>query len=263
MKPDTQLPRMKWGEEPEFFGPRHHFREGMIVREVRRRIAPGSRLLDAGCGNGSLSLRLAEAGYRVMGLDRSPEFVRYGRERLDGARKREAVSFQEGDICDTGLPEHSFDAVTCGEVLEHIQDDAAAVRELLRVLRPGGVCVVTVPCNPALWDENDVWAGHHRRYTHEGLVGLFEKGGFRVDRCVHWGFPLVRLFHSMVYLPMVRRRFLCSPTGGAASRGPLPAWMRSRGLHRLVAALFSVDRLFEGTPWGIGLLLVAEKNSHA
>lgn len=64
--------------------------------------------------------------------------------------------------------------------LEFLQDDAAAVEEAARVLRPGGVVVVTVPANPSLWSQYDVALGHHRRYSIASLRRLMEHAGLEV-----------------------------------------------------------------------------------
>jgi SAM-dependent methyltransferase len=165
-----------------------------------------------------------------------------------------------GDLTESGLDEASFDGVVSGEVLEHLANDRAAVREFHRVLRTGGWCIVTVPAHPELWDRNDEWAGHFRRYTRETLTELFATGGFAVKLCHYWGFPLIRLFHQLMYLPMVNRKVLGQRENISRKRGVTYRVLKDRRLHRFGSWIFSFDNLFNVFPWGIGLFLVARKD---
>jgi SAM-dependent methyltransferase len=152
-----------------------------------------------------------------------------------------------------------FDAVVSGEVLEHIENDMHVVKEFYRALKEGGVCIITVPANQRLWDKNDEWAGHHRRYDRAQLRHLFEGAGFEIIRCTHWGFPLIRLFHKYIYLPMVDRKILKERKNISKERGPLYRCLKNKHLHRIGAVFFSFDNLFNFLPFGIGLFLIARK----
>ena len=250
---------MNWGEEPEFFGPRHYFRESLIVNQLKKRVEKGAMILDAGSGNGSLALRLGEAGFRVTGIDASDAFVAYAENGAKQLKLNGAVSFQKGDLLNTELPDETIDAVVSGEVLEHLEQDEKAVREFSRVLRKGGFCIVTVPAHPHLWDKNDEWAGHNRRYTKEGLTNIFSDKGFKIVQCHYWGFPLVRLFHRFVYLPMVNKKIMSEGKNITQEKTLFPRVLKSKKLHLFGAWVFSFDHLFNSVPLGIGLLMVARK----
>lgn len=251
---------MNWGEEPEFFGPRHYFRESLIVNQLKKRVEKGAMILDAGSGNGSLALRLGEAGFQVTGIDASDAFVSYAENRAKQLKQNGAVSFRTGDLLKTELANETIDAVVSGEVLEHLEQDEKAVGEFFRVLRTGGFCIVTVPAHPHLWDKNDKWAGHIRRYTKEVLKNLFSKKGFEIVQCHYWGFPLVRFFHRFIYLPMVNNKIIREGKSATRQETVLSQILKSKRFHRLGASLFFFDNLFNGLPLGIGLLLVARKN---
>ncbi len=95
------------------------------------------RIVDVGCGTGATLATLAEYG-EVIGVDRSQHALHYCQERGHHRLVR-------GDGAALPLADESVDVVTALDLLEHIADDAGAVREFVRVLRPGGVLVVTVP----------------------------------------------------------------------------------------------------------------------
>lgn len=239
----------EWGSDPEFFGPRHQVREAMMLQALQRRLAPPARVLDAGAGSGSFARALASAGYEAVAVEASAAFVAYAQARLVPG-----LSVQQGDITRLPFEDESFEGAIAGEVLEHLPDHERAVSELFRVLKPGGVCLVTVPADPRLWDLSDEWAGHHRRYTTPELEALFTRHGFSVERCYRWGFPVTRLYHRLIYLPMLARK-IKAPDGAPAR--PLTGWKQHAS--RLLAALMRLDHLFDGSPWGIGVLLVARK----
>ena len=113
---------------------------GHYVVEVLRRadINERPRVLDVGSGGGFLAETLTDAGYTVIGIDPQMAAVRTASEHVNASFARamgESLPFADG----------SFDAVVCSEVLEHVQDPAAVIAEVSRVLRPGGVFVFSLP----------------------------------------------------------------------------------------------------------------------
>jgi ubiquinone/menaquinone biosynthesis C-methylase UbiE len=118
-----------------------------IVTRLREMIAPGQRVLDAGCGYGRIAIPLAEAGYDVTGLDLSDALLRVARERVEAAKV--AVRWIRETMCRMPLPDDSFDVVLClwsafHELLEEAEQ-IAAVKEMHRVLRPGGWALIEGP----------------------------------------------------------------------------------------------------------------------
>jgi SAM-dependent methyltransferase len=122
-----------------------------LARQATRQAAfflphlhPGMTLLDCGCGPGAITLGLAEAVApgQAVGVDREPSMVaRAG--ALAEAHQVAHVQFQVGDICALPFPAASFDAVFTCAVLEHLADPVQALREIGRILRPGGIVGVS------------------------------------------------------------------------------------------------------------------------
>lgn len=231
----------EWGTKPEFVGPRHELRERLLL-DLFLSASPGPTVLNAGAGQGSFSLRLAQLGFEVTSIDDSPAAVDVLRARLPGP-------IELADVTSMPFADESFEAAVLGEVLEHVPDDAGALSEVARVLRPRGVLAVSVPANPARFGPSDRWAGHLRRYSRPMLVDACEQSGFRVRRCVAWGFPVSALYHRHLYERRLDRH-------GAA---PPKRW--ERPALTVLSLLLQVDRLFVGIERGaLGYLLLATRD---
>jgi SAM-dependent methyltransferase len=144
-------------------------------------------VLDAGCGTGFNLLALSRLG-RAVGIDISPEAIAFCRER--GVRTVRASLLALPFEC------ASFDAVTSFDVIYHawVADDRAAIAEMARVVRPGGVLLVRVPALKALWGAHDVEVQSRHRYTRGELEALLEACGLRVERATYCNsllFPLL------------------------------------------------------------------------
>ena len=152
--------------------------------------APGSKLLDAGCGTGTLAAAATTAGYTVRGVDAEPSMAALAH------RQHPHIPFDEGALPDLPYPADAFDAVTANFVINHVPDPLAAVRELHRLVRPGAPVAVTIwpatlsPMN-RLWNDVIEQSGARRPETlrlpaekdfprtSAGLAGLLQAGGFR------------------------------------------------------------------------------------
>lgn len=95
------------------------------------------------------------------------------------------------------LPGNSVEAVVALNVLEHIEDDFEAVRQLYRILKPGGVAVIEVPANPRLYDVYDELLMHYRRYTGKAIVKLCKEAGFEVIEKSHLGVFIYPAFYAV------------------------------------------------------------------
>lgn len=231
----------EWGTAPEFVGPRHELRERLLV-DLFLSAGPGSRVLNAGAGQGSFSTRLVERGFEVTSVDASAAAVEVLKHRVGG-------EVAQADVTELPFDDETFDAAVLGEVLEHVPDDAGALREVARVLRPQSVLAISVPANPARFGPSDRWAGHLRRYSRELLVDTCEKGGFRVRRCIAWGFPVSGLYHRHLYERRLDRQ------------GTAPPRRWERPALAVLSLVLQIDRLFLGVERGaLGYLVLASRD---
>src|SRR5260370_6683818 len=134
-------------------------------------------ILDVGCGTGANLELLARYG-NAEGVDVSPDALAFCRERgLQKVRQGEAEHLPYADA--------SFDLVTGLDVVEHLDDDVAGLREMRRVLRPGGRVLLFVPAFMFLWGVQDDISHHRRRYTLKELTETVSAAGLRVERATY------------------------------------------------------------------------------
>ena len=156
-----------------------HRAKRQMVHRLRRKYMPegnGLRVLNLGCGGGLLEAELKRGGLSPVSVDLSPVALR---QTLRGQ-----IPGVQAD-CSKPLPfaADSFDAVFALDIVEHLEDDQSCVEEAFRVLRPGGVLVITVPAFAWLWSQWDVELGHRRRYRRKRLKSLVSAAGFDDTWC--------------------------------------------------------------------------------
>ena len=158
-------------------------------RRLLRFVGTGTKVLDAGCGDGSLSLALHRRGCRVVGVSNDAEAIAALAERPSP----DGVDFGVHDLRDGAPPGGPFDAVVCFDVLEHILDDRAALAAVASALREGGRLLLTVPdrAAPPLWGDTVSTTedgGHVRRgYTRDELAAMLAEAGLTPVRWQGFG----------------------------------------------------------------------------
>lgn len=160
-----------------------------VIEALLRRAQPppGSRrVLDAGCGTGRNLELLAGVG-PAEGVDPSAQAVEF-------CRRRGLSEVSQGDVQALPFEDARFGLVCATDVLEHVDDDAAALAEMRRVAAPGAALLLTVPAYRWLWSAEDERLEHRRRYTLAGLRGLAAANG--------WG-PAFGTYFNLVLLPPI------------------------------------------------------------
>ena len=199
---------------------------------------PLPTILDLGCGRGFyFPLYTALGAQYIIGIDGEDAVLNEARER----GRADGVGLMVGDAARLALPSDSVDAVVMSEILEHLDDPLAALKEAFRVLRPGGHLIVTVPNRnyPFLWDPINwllersigrpirrgvlagIWANHVRLYDEASLVAELRAAGFEVAEVLfqtHGCFPFA---HNILYgfgMPLLQRGLIPKAWRASAER---------------------------------------------
>src|SRR3954451_21571881 len=165
----------------------------------------GRRVLDAGCGSGNIT-RLMLDRELVVAVDEWDDFVALMSESFAGV---DNVAIQSLDLADPAMPallqEHAIDSVFCANVLEHIEDDRAALGNMAKLLPPGSPIFLLVPAFPMLYGEHDRADHHFRRYTKESFAQTIEGLPWHIERQYYMNLPG---FFAWFLLGRVLRRSL-------------------------------------------------------
>lgn len=237
----AQLPPL---EESHFW---YRSRNRLIVWALARYFADARTLLEVGCGTGYVlaGLRSAFADLSLVGGELFLEGLRIARGRLD-----DVALYQLDATC---LPfDGEFDVVCSFDVLEHLDDDAAALAEFYRATRPRGGLLLTVPQHQRLWSAADDAGRHRRRYARRDLEGKIRRAGFDVVHSTSFMTTVLPL----VALSRFRTRRM-------NSYDPLAELRIPRTVNRVLEQLVKVDgaaiRRGASLPVGASLLVAARR----
>jgi SAM-dependent methyltransferase len=220
-------------------------RQLFAVELERAKISHEARILDIGTGTGSTLRMLGERGYsNVTGIDQSDEAIRYCALKGLGA-------VAKGDLSDLCFPGDSFDFVFATDVLEHMEDDGQGLREISRVLAPGGHALITVPAFMALWGLQDRQAFHKRRYRRKPLLALISAAGLMPLKSYY--------FNYLLFLPILAARKAIDRLNlNLESENQV----NSPVLNQILGAVFRLDIRTAPVikpPFGVSVLVVAQK----
>lgn len=141
----------------------------------------GQRILEIGAGIGNYT-EFIDDREKVVCLELHPDAYTHLKKRFLGAPN---VELLQGDIADPGirsLKVHRFDTAICFNVLEHIEDDVLALKNIWHTLDGAGRLLLIVPAVPEIFGSVDRSLGHHRRYTRRTLRAALGDGGFQIEK---------------------------------------------------------------------------------
>ena len=206
-----------------------------LIKAQVKGVRPVGPALDVGAAAGGNTRVLVEAGWDCVALE-------YSEMGADMASER-GLTVVRGDATKLPIADGALGLVVAYDVLEHIEDDAAAAREFLRCLRPGGRLLVAVPADMRLWSAHDEAVDHVRRYERDELLALVYGAGFRDVTIRSW---------NVLLRPVVAMR----RKKDRGSELVEPGRLTNAGLRGIVA----MERVLPvgGIP-GVSLLLTAVK----
>jgi len=213
-------------------------------------LKPHDLLIDAGMGTGTWAVEMA-ARCRVIGVDDHDESLALAGPRVEAAGAR----VMKSGLHAVDLPSGVAAVVTLMDVLEHVDDDAGALREMIRLTRPGGLLVVTVPALRWLWSDWDEAMHHRRRYTRRELLRTVRQPAVRVLRCAYFN---TAMLPPIAFVRWVRR---IRPAKAGVKRGEdrIPPRFLNHTLHYLLVRPACCN--FSPAPIGVSLLAVLQRTA--
>ncbi|MBI4778774.1 class I SAM-dependent methyltransferase [Candidatus Desantisbacteria bacterium] len=225
----------------------HRARRHIIFTLLSKYVSRGRQdILDVGCGPGETMGYLERFG-RVMGVDVSYDAVRFCKNK--GHKHILCASAENLPIRD-----ESFSLITMLDVLEHIDDDAKTLQELVRIVKPNGIIILTTPAYRFLWSDIDEICKHKRRYTTSELRNKLKAAGLYIERMSYM---------NALLLPVtwMSRRLRAITVRDGSLQSPFdknyPAWVAF-----ILESLFKLEAMFLrlwNLPFGVSIICVAKK----
>ena len=218
----------------------------LVLRTLDRHGSSKTRIVDIGCGTGGMAAQLNPNMLKAA-LDFNPDALGYCRSR--GIRR-----MLRGDASTLPFADGSADAALILDVLyhKHITEPLAVLREVRRVLMPGGIVVINVPAYQWLYSSHDVAVHTGRRFTRGGINGLLRDAGFQVLESSYWN---TALFPAICAVRLLRR---WAPPGTSDVKAGSPL------VNKVLGALLALERacmaLFP-LPFGVSIFVVAIRGS--
>lgn len=218
--------------------------ESFLTTIVQQFRTPHSalRILDVGCGTGANIEMLSQFGV-AEGVDVSDDALEFCRKK--------GLTVQKGLAETLPFADEAFDITTALDVVEHLDDDTAGLREMHRVTKAGGYSLIFVPAFMWLWGVQDDISHHRIRYTRKQIVERIEKAGFTVERATFANFTF--------FAPVLGGRLFMRATG---VKPESENNINISALNGLFGKIFSAERFWLKNldfPFGVSIVVVAKK----
>lgn len=217
-----------------------------LLRFIYRKMSvkKGS-LIDVGSGNGLALKFFKDRGFRVSGMERSKKLCK----EMEQNPLMKGISIREGDILKFSGNEE-YDYVLASDVIEHIQNDKLAIRNLFSFVKKGGLLIVSVPAHSFLFGERDRQWGHYRRYSKQSLLSLLSTlKGKEVEFFTYWnllGFFVYFFYEKILHTP-IQDEFRYKKTKAALFK------------QKIVDILLKCEEFLGSMPWGLTLIVGIRK----
>jgi ubiquinone/menaquinone biosynthesis C-methylase UbiE len=212
---------------------------------IRQWLSSGERLniLDVGCGSGELAILLAKDGHTLTGIDSESEFI-------DLAKQNATISNLDINFIVSNLeqfsPNRQYDCVVCTDVIEHIENDQAAVEKIVQMVNDEGIIIIAVPAGQWLFGHHDRSIGHFRRYSLDSLLAVLKNYAELTEaRYFGWTFiPICLLFSKIL------KKSYPLAASGDSKKNPLVSLILKMVLH--------IDKAIS-LPLGTSLIVKSKK----
>ncbi len=241
------LERKHW-----WFRARLEILEDLLTKQALHGLPARPRILNAGVATGATTTMLEKHG-TVTSLE-------YDKDCCDFLRETVKMPVVNASLTELPFEDAAFDLVCAFDVIEHIEDDALAVREIHRVLAPGGVVFLTVPAYQFLWSKHDEVNHHFRRYTADQLDRVLQQAAFRRERTSY--------FNSLLFPPIALARTVSNlrpekETEEGTSGSDFDAYQTGDFVNSIFYKVFRLERKLLGKrgrfPFGVSLFTIGRK----
>lgn len=239
-------------------------------------IKENDRILDVGCGWGyylnMICKLISKKKVKLYGLDRHAGSIKNAEDRLKNSCNIELV---EGDVCNMPFRNSHFNTVIASELIEHVDDDFIALKEIYRVLKKGGEVIITVPNSnyPFFWDPLNwlltkffkihiknglfagMWAKHERLYSYNEVTSLLQKSKFKIKKAyaiTRWCVPFNHLLLYGNKLPKTVSSSLINEFDKGSN-------IFTNIILKLLNAYNNLNDIFPAKKVGTNLIFIAEK----
>ncbi len=250
------MPELNWVPAPRYL-----LRRDRVLEHLAN-VKP-CRVLDIGCGPATLLSELAARGFNAHGVDRSEQALALARVASEGL----PVTLSPG--LDPSF-RSSFDLIFSFEVIEHLEEDIAAMREWRDYLAPDGKLILSTPAHPERWNAADVWAGHVRRYKRDDLCRRIEDAGYYIETIECYGYPLANMMEHLrarAYARALKRKTAADSPDALTNESGSDRSVEARYWApyssflsaKIIQAFCIIQRRFLESDLGNGYLVVARK----
>jgi SAM-dependent methyltransferase len=189
--------------------PRYSMRKYLVLHIIKKFVHRSKSCLEIGYGSGDLLIDLSKIGLKTYGYDFSSEAFEMARKNIkkckDEIKNKILLLTAENQIS-----HNRYDFVIALEVLEHEENDTCFLIKLRKYLTKEGTLIFSVPAHKSKWGNNDVWAGHYRRYEKKELYEKLLSNGFDDVQIWSYGYPLILLLDLFIH--QNRRKEIDFPT---------------------------------------------------
>ena len=213
-----------------------------IVPSIKSQ-GPRPRILDVGCGTGANLEMLSQYG-EAEGVDVSDDALEFCR--------RKGLKVQKGLAETLPYPDETFDITTALDVVEHLDDDIAGLKEMYRVTKRGGYSLIFVPAFMWLWGVQDDVSNHRIRYTRSQIVERLKNAGYEIERATY--------ANVTFFAPILAGRVFMRATG---IKPESENNVNVSALNGVFGKLFASERFWlrnRNFPFGVSIVVVARKN---
>lgn len=216
-----------------------------ILLKLMARKEKCSNILEIGCSGGRFLELLLNNNYTtIWGIDISKVAIKHCNER--GLKN---VFVMDGSK--TAFNENTFDILIASDVIEHIKNDIATLREWNRILKYGGCMIIFSPAFNFLWSAHDEKNKHYKRYSMSELISLLKESGFIIQKSSYWNFSL--------FVPISLTRILSKYFKGSSSE---QLYKTNFIINKFLTGLLMLENFFLPTlcfPFGVSIFAIAHK----